>query len=85
MVKKPLAQFIKLTEKSGSLTKHQKNTYHLDCMDDLDNFISIMEDNTRDIRNIASNRYNEETERQRKALPPIVDLLTTLCKQNIAL
>ena len=74
LVRKPLTRFGKLTGKSGYLTEHQKNAYHLDCMEDLDNFISIMQDNTQDIRNIASNRYKEETERQRKALLPIVDL-----------
>ena len=37
------------------------------------------------IRNLVSQQHKEETERRRKVLLPIIDTITTLCKQNIAL
>ena len=85
LVSKPLTQFKRLTGKSGILTRHQQNRFHLGCVEALDNFESILKDSSKDIRNLVSKQHQEETERQSNLLLPIVDTVTTLCQQNIAL
>jgi hypothetical protein len=51
----------------------------------LENFENIIDDHSRDIRNMISKQHKDDSERKRKVLLPIVDTVTTLCKQNIAL
>ena len=85
LVSKPLTKFKKLTGKDGALIRHQQNSYHLECVEALDNFEEIVKDSSKDIRNLVSQQHKEETERQKKMLLPIIDTITTLCKQNIAL
>ena len=65
--------------KTEALIRHQQNSYHLECVEALDNFEDILNDSSKDIRNLVSKQDKEETERHRKVLLPIVDTITTLC------
>jgi hypothetical protein len=53
-------------------------TYLIDSVKDLENFENIIDDHSRDIRNMISRQHKDDSERQRKMLLPIVDNVTTL-------
>ena len=86
LVNKPLVDFSDLTGKNGALTSHQETSFHKTCVIKYTEFLSRATPGCeKDVRSITDIERQEEIERNRAALVPIIDTLLTCARQNIAL
>jgi len=87
LVSKPLCRFDDLTGKQGILSAHENKLYHAQSFTAMDEFRkrTAEGEGEHDIRSRLDKARQDQVQKNREALLPIIDTLLMCARQNIAL
>nr|CAH7736446.1 unnamed protein product [Callosobruchus chinensis] len=85
LVVSPLQKYSKLLGKEGDLSVHGSSNYHKESVLFAQNFLKAYENPEREISNILDSNRLEQVHDNRKKILSIINTITFLGKQNIAL